>query len=131
MNEESPALVHVEEISPEMKLYYADHRLMWRNLAIIIVLNLGWNACFAASANRSPPPNAFKSNSTLPERGMWSCPESPVLNPPVRPRRTRPHVEPPPLRATPHACRRHAGRKKQKVVLPRWEGWVDFAGAST
>ncbi len=46
MDQESPLLTHAEEISPPMKAYYANRRLMWRNLAMIMLLNLGWSLCF-------------------------------------------------------------------------------------
>ncbi len=46
MNVGSPILTRAEEISPEMKAYYANRPLMWRNLAMFMLLNLGWSLCF-------------------------------------------------------------------------------------
>ena len=46
VNVDSPILVRAEEASPEMKAYYANRPLMWRNLTMILVLNLGWSMCF-------------------------------------------------------------------------------------
>lgn len=46
MDKNSPSLTHAEEINPEMKAYYANRPLMWRNLAMIAVLSMGWSAAF-------------------------------------------------------------------------------------
>lgn len=35
-----------ELTSPEMVSYYADRPLMWRNLAMIVLMNLGWGVVF-------------------------------------------------------------------------------------
>ena len=35
-----------ESITPELASYYGDRRLMWRNLGLILLLNVGWSVCF-------------------------------------------------------------------------------------
>ncbi len=35
-----------ESITPELATYYGDRRLMWRNLGLILLLNVGWSVCF-------------------------------------------------------------------------------------
>ena len=36
----------VIQLSPELKAYYANRPLMWRNLTLIALLNMGWGIVY-------------------------------------------------------------------------------------